>query len=167
MSIILYCEHGHDLSVRDPIRMGHTTRSLMAAAQRQIYQDQLPRQPFCDKCGKPTMDACRKCNAKISKGRRPAYCGQCGKPFPWTEAALKAADAIAEESEDLTDQDKATLKASLPALTVDSPETPLAIVRFKKLAAKAGPIVGRGLWEIMKQVATTVAKDGIEGKLHF
>lgn len=126
-----------------------------------------PRQPFCTKCGAKTLDCCQYCQTKINLGRRPAYCGSCGKPFPWTETALRAADELADESDELSDQDKATLKASLPALTVDSPETPLAIIRFKKMAVKAGPVIGKGLWEIIKGVAPSMVKDAIEGKLHF
>ena len=167
MSIILYCEQGHDLSVLDHTRIGHSMSSRVAAAQRQAFQDRMPRQPFCTKCGKPTIDACRECNAKISKGARPSYCGQCGKPFPWTDAALTAANALAAESEELSDLDKANLRASLPSLTVDTPDTQLAILRFKKIAGKAGPVIGKGIWEIVKQVAPALVKDAIEGKVGF
>lgn len=52
----------------------------------------------CTQCGKPTFSKCQHCNAPVPGARHvdtrhgtefypprkiPAYCGKCGKPFPW------------------------------------------------------------------------------------
>lgn len=52
---------------------------------------------FCAKCGQPTIEKCESCGSAINgahidsgqfspmpESKRPAYCEDCGKPFPWT-----------------------------------------------------------------------------------
>jgi hypothetical protein len=83
---------------------------------------------YCSKCGAKTITACSKCQdpirgvsryADTNEYHRPAYCVKCGSPYPWTEAALKAAHDLAEELE-LSESETATLKATFPDLVSDS-----------------------------------------------
>lgn len=53
--------------------------------------------PYCDKCGKKTITDCPRCNAPIlgeiqneivfitigEEKTPPAFCAECGNPFPW------------------------------------------------------------------------------------
>ena len=56
-----------------------------------MIEEQLARMKFCTACGAETIDACSHCKTTIERDpidrSRPSYCGGCGKPFPWTEAA--------------------------------------------------------------------------------
>src|SRR5579862_2867577 len=75
-------------------------------------------QPYCDKCGEATMTTCGLCKAPIrgsylapgfltsSNYPAPAFCYQCGGPYPWTERRLRAARELAEEAEGLDDDEK-------------------------------------------------------------
>ena len=160
MTIILYCRNGHDLSVYERVRAGRSFHSIVALAERARWESQQPRQPYCSTCGAPTLDACDHCKASIPKGNRPAYCGQCGKPFPWTETAVKAAKEYADEL-NLSSEETTALKATLDDLASDSPRTELAAHRFKKFVQKLGPVAGDVLKTIAVNFVTEAAKKAL------
>lgn len=167
-----YCLNGHFLDHEPQGEMDDDDDwPAVNAWEEQRLDRKYARLAYCSECGAKGVFACAQCGSPIIIRQlfsdRPSYCSICGMAFPWTEIALRTAGALADESEELSDQDKATLKASLPALTINTPETQLSIVRFQKLATKAGPVIGRGLWEIIKGVAPSIVKDVIEGKMHF
>lgn len=162
MAIILYCMNGHDLSVYDrTIRIGPISpQEVIRKAQRARWESQQPRQPFCSKCGAPTVTMCEHCKTLIPEGRRPAYCGQCGKPFPWTETAVAAAKEYADEL-DLPSEESNALKLTLDDLASDSPRTELAVHRFKRFLQKIGPAAGDALKTIVVNFATEAAKKAL------
>lgn len=64
----------------------------------------------CHECGGETISQCPSCSVAI-RGyhhvpgiiiaggyERPAFCHECGKPFPWTAAGLEAARELAREA---------------------------------------------------------------------
>src|SRR5882672_4531511 len=67
------------------------------------------RKSFCEDCGAPAIDHCQTCCWPIAgigpydwmggggPYRPPKYCGECGKPFPWTETALEAAKEYTDD----------------------------------------------------------------------
>lgn len=126
---------------------------------------------FCSRCGAETTTQCPKCKSHV-RGYYdhdggviaiptfdvPAYCYKCGEPFPWTTRAIQAAQELADEIEGLSDKERETAKGSLIEITRDTPQTEVAIVRIKKLLAKAGPTIGHGLREILISVATEASK---------
>lgn len=81
----------------------------------------------------------------------PLYCPKCGSPYPWTETALKAAEDLAGELE-LPENEINALKATLPTLVSDSPQTAVAASRFRKIIAKAGPSAAGGFKTILANV---------------
>ena len=129
---------------------------------------------FCPKCGAKTIVACQHCSAAIpgdyhvenvfgasSMETAPAYCHKCGKPHPWTSEGIDAARALAEELEGLTDADRIMLNASLEDLVVDSPRTPVAVLRFKKIITKAKGPARELLSDVIAKVAVESAKAGL------
>jgi hypothetical protein len=94
--------------------------------------------------------------------RPPKYCGECGKPFPWTEAALSAAKEYADEL-DLNADEKEKLKSSIDDLTSDTSRTQLAASRFKKFMAKVTPEAGKALLQVVVSVATEEANKKLMG----
>lgn len=90
--------------------------------------------------------------------RAPSFCPGCGKPFPWTERAVAAAKELADEVEGIDDAEREKAKGSFMALTSDTPQTTVAATRVRKLIAKAGPIIGGGIRDIVVSIATDAAK---------
>jgi hypothetical protein len=128
------------------------------------------RKSFCEDCGAATIEQCQTCSWPIagigpqawmgggSPYKPPRYCGECGNPFPWTETALKAAKEYADDLDQLTLEERATLKATFDDLTIDTARTPVAANRFKKFLTKVGPVAASVLQRIVEAVATEAAK---------
>jgi hypothetical protein len=92
---------------------------------------------------------------------RPAFCGQCGKPFPWTVGAFEAAALLAKETEELDASDCDTLSESLGDIVVETPKTPVATARIKRIIGKAGPAFGNGLRDLLVDVVSETVKKSI------
>jgi hypothetical protein len=121
---------------------------------------------FCPSCGSETILNCSGCNAQITSADAnpyrqvviPAYCCECGKPFPWTEVAIQAAFEFTDELDALDSQEKSGLKAAVPDLVSDTARTPLAISRVQTLFAKIGKPAAQTLSQILVSVLTEEAK---------
>ncbi|MHB8410427.1 MAG: DUF2321 domain-containing protein [Candidatus Acidiferrales bacterium] len=124
---------------------------------------------FCAKCGAETITQCQECKTPIrgyyhvprvygpSPKNPPAFCHECGKPYPWTEKRIEAARELADESVELDSGEKESLKATFSDLLRDTPKTPLAAQRFQKLWAKMkGPTAG-AMRDILVQIASETA----------
>jgi hypothetical protein len=88
----------------------------------------------------------------------PAFCHNCGKPYPWTKDKLHAAQELILEDESLSPDDKEVLSKALPDLVADTPRTQLAATRFKKLIGKAVTLTSEGLKQILIDIASETAK---------
>src|SRR3990172_9476072 len=105
-------------------------------------------QKFCEKCGSATITNCPECNSPIRgsywggglTGRymTPSFCINCGQPFPWTKSKLQAAHELAQELDNVTEEDRAILHQSIDDLVKDTPSTTVAATRFKKIMVKVG-----------------------------
>jgi hypothetical protein len=151
----IYCLDGHSMGRvpgRSPFRTRHIVEDLDEESRRISY---------CTKCGKPTISSCpnQHCQAMIVvEHERPSYCGACGQPFPWTQAALQAANEYTDELEGVSDADKTMLKETFPDLTVETAKTPLAESRFEKFVKKIGPPAASVLTKILGDVVTAEIK---------
>ena len=143
---------------------------------------------FCDRCGAPTINKCQNCNVSINgfyhEGTADefdiegmieeivnpppnithdyttvqSFCPDCGKPYPWTEAKLKAAQELSDELDNLSPEERNLLKKSLDDIVRDTPQTTVAVSRFKRLVAKAGPVAAEGFKKILWDIASEFAK---------
>ncbi|MCR8561607.1 DUF2321 domain-containing protein [Mucilaginibacter sp. BJC16-A38] len=124
---------------------------------------------YCDKCGSKSIIQCPDCASPI-RGQAhyegifdfgtyelPSYCDSCGHPFPWTTAIQEAAFELIEFSE-LDNADKEDFKDSVNNLMQNTPNTSLAILKFKKYAGKAGMAVGMALKDILVDVVSEAVK---------
>ena len=130
-------------------------------------------QKCCEKCGEQTTTECAKCNVKIRgyyhrprvhrlvPKSPPAYCYNCGNPYTWTEKRLAAAQEIAAELENLTGTEKESLRESLDDLVRDTPRTPAAVTRFKKLVAKAGSVAAECFKNLLVEIVSETVKKQI------
>lgn len=104
----------------------------------------------CSICGEATLTFCENCQTAIQgrdffRGVRntrnyepPRFCHECGKIYPWTRIRLDAARELADEL-NLSNEEKEELKRSLENLVQETPRTQVAVSKFKRLTAKAGP----------------------------
>jgi hypothetical protein len=138
---------------------GHPTTSRVETSPES-------RQKFCSRCGEPTITACPGCNEPIrgsyevpgvgflSGYHAPAYCQECGKPFPWTEARLRAARELVDLERDLDAEQARQVKADLSTIATDSPAAKVAATRLSRLWSRvSGP-----LKDATVEIATEAAK---------
>ncbi len=126
--------------------------------------------PFCRECGQPTLTRCENCGAAIRGDHSipdvvsffaysvPAFCHSCGHAYPWTAARLQAARDLAQEAEGLSPEEREVLTESLDDLVRDSPNTPVAASRFRRVVAKAGQAAAQGFRSILVDVVSETAK---------
>lgn len=129
---------------------------------------------FCDECGARTITKCQHCRATIkgayhfgpntSSWTQPSFCPDCGKPYPWTEAKLKAVKELTDLLEGLSPKEREMLKKSFDDIVRDTPQTPVAATQFKRLAAKVGKTAAKQLRELVVDIASETAKKIILGK---
>lgn len=129
------------------------------------------RSQYCTECGSKTITQCPNCSANI-RGRHvvpnvvgpgteykpPNYCHSCGKPLPWTERKISAAQELVEEIEELSEDEKEILKQSIFELSQDSPRTELASIRYKKLLSKCRDYARQSLNSTVTSILTESAK---------
>jgi hypothetical protein len=128
---------------------------------------------FCEICGEKTLSTCPKCNAgirgsywspgivSVHKYHPPNHCRACGAPFPWTQRAIEAAIALSVESGGLQGEDADKFAAAVKDLVIESPQTPLAASRFKKLVAKAGKETAGAIRDVLVDIVSETAKKTI------
>jgi hypothetical protein len=88
----------------------------------------------------------------------PLFCGSCGQPFPWTTRKIEALTEIVDLLDNLSDEEREKLKASIPDIIAETPKTEPAVLRFKKAAIKVGETGGNLLLKVLESVATDLAK---------
>jgi len=157
------CENGHLIS--DTLTM-----ELPQLGRRPQYTGS-----FCERCGARTINACQVCGSQIrgryiaegegitlSRGyRRPAFCAECGSPYPWTRTAVEEFKKLAELADDLTVEQREQLGAAIDDLVANTPGTNGAVARMKLLTPK----VGTELWQAMRQILVDVASEAAKKQL--
>ncbi len=127
---------------------------------------------FCDECGKPTIINCQKCESPIRGGdlempsdllEAPAFCDNCGEPYPWTKTKIEAAKELAQELENISQEEKDILSKSIDDLVSDTPKTPLAVSRFKRIMRKAGDVAWKEMKSILVDAMSETAKKAMFG----
>ncbi|WP_036165643.1 DUF2321 domain-containing protein [Lysinibacillus sphaericus] len=130
----------------------------------------------CDICGEKTVSYCETCTNPI-RGEythtdiivlggdytKPAYCHECGSPFPWTTRVLDHAIEILSLDEELSPEHKELVKLALPDLLVEKPTTPVAVAKYRKVIPKAATYVQDGLKNILVDVVSETVKKSIWG----
>lgn len=133
------------------------------------YGSNTPNEKYCSKCGSEVISACPACQKAIRGSYKspyglpaeyeiPAYCLYCGQPFPWTEAALDAAEALIQEDECLDQLTQQQLIGSLPDIISETPKTKISAVRLKKALASAGRFTAEGIRQFVIDFGCELAK---------
>lgn len=128
------------------------------------------RSKHCRQCGVATITVCPKCNSDIrghyhvdgvvSVVETPVYsfCHECGNPYPWAEAKIKAARDMADELDELSPEDRERLKGTLDDLIRNTPQTEVAATKFKKILTKVAKGSATAMRDIVVNVASETAK---------
>jgi len=124
---------------------------------------------FCSRCGASTITQCE-CgqsirgrywitSREIPPYRRPAFCLECGRAFPWTQIAIEAAREYATAVE--LEADQREFADLIENLVRDNPRTVVSAARVKQLLEKAGPAVSEGFQKILVDVISESVKKAI------
>lgn len=144
---------------------GHITNSAFKSSSENNVK-------FCRNCGAQTITQCPICNENITGDyiepgfytaldmdeKAPAFCHNCGSPYPWTQRALEGIQEIIDEERKLSDSEKEKLKLSLNDIIAETPKTALAVTRFKKAAVTVGTVTKDALLQFATDFATETAK---------
>lgn len=71
----------------------------------------------------------------------PAYCHNCGKPFPWMQANLDEIETLIAMSDDLTGEEKNQLHTLFPNLFTETPHTVSSAITTARLLTKLSPLL--------------------------
>lgn len=133
----------------------------------------------CPQCGEPTITDCPECHQRIPgeihysnvigahSFKMPAYCQECGKPYPWTVTKLKAAKELIELEqtwEEMSKAEQESIEKSLTEITRNTPQATVGATRLNKLFMKLGSGAGDALKQIIVDVASETAKKVLLGK---
>ena len=125
-------------------------------------------QDHCDKCGARTITECPTCSNPIQGSyldefthalfEAPKFCHKCGDPFPWTSEKINAAIELSVEDGSLTEDDAQQFAESVEHIVRDTPRTPLAATRVKRLLTKVGEQTATAVRDILVDIASEAAK---------
>lgn len=125
---------------------------------------------FCSQCGQKTITQCPSCNANIrgyyhvsgcfsfQEYVPPAFCYNCGKPFPWTQSRFDVARELIAEMDELTSDEQEKFNNSLPNILSETPQTPLAATRINKYLSKIAPVSKEGIKQLFFDITIEAAK---------
>lgn len=124
----------------------------------------------CGQCGAETTTKCPKCQTAL-RGYYdipdvydfeiyypPAFCHECGEPYPWTERHLTAVRELIDLEASLSAAEKDSIKEDLANLMVDTPRTKVAAAKMGQFLKKAGQEVGSAGKEILVEIGSEAAK---------
>jgi hypothetical protein len=122
-------------------------------------------QGFCKRCGDPLIIECPDCRELIDGddidydgNPLPAFCADCGKPYPWTRRKIEVARERIELEQGLTQQQKDELKTDIEDIAHNRPRAGNAVIRAKAILSKAGGTAGPAIREIIVSVASDAMK---------
>lgn len=123
---------------------------------------------FCSKCGAPILTECPECGATLHGDKNteycceeyelPKYCYSCGKPYPWTKAAIETVSELIKMENEIDEEEKELAIISLPDVINESPKTTLATVRLQTLASKSGKFIADGIRQFAIDFGCELAK---------
>jgi hypothetical protein len=87
----------------------------------------------------------------------PAFCHECGEPYPWTGSKLEAARDLVDQL-GLDIPERALLETSIEELIRNTPRAPAEAVRFKAIVETAQPWALGAFKEVLFGVVGEAAK---------
>ena len=126
----------------------------------------IPAEKYCE-CGAETIHQCPSCNNNIKGAFRsygdwlkspPMGCLKCGKPYPWTQAAVEKVGQLINES-GLSTTEKQEVKTDLDSIIKNTPGAESAARRTHGRLVRMGGVLRVAYDEyVVPLVAETLAK---------
>lgn len=126
---------------------------------------------FCPECSPETITTCLHCNTPIrgdyeiedvfdfsSSYKVPAYCYNCGKPFPWTESKLNSISELLDMQNQLTEDEKQYFMSYLPIIFTETPQSEVTALKLRLLFNKLPSEIGN----LAKSVIADVVSESIK-----
>lgn len=116
---------------------------------------------YCPDCGQKPISHCPSCDVPIEGEldweysylndgyEKPSYCHNCGKAFPWIETLLRNAVELISLDDELSSSDKELIKQAMPDLIVETPTSPVAAAKFKKVISKGTDLTKAGIKNLL------------------
>ena len=124
----------------------------------------------CPECGDKTISSCPTCQSEI-RGKFhsdhglikrsvavKSYCYHCGEAYPWTLRKTAGVMELADAIEDLTDNERDSLRDLLPNLIEETPRTPASGFKALAIIQRAGPAARALLRDAIVSVAVDAGK---------
>lgn len=125
---------------------------------------------FCQRCGGRIIDACPACKSFIrgmtefgQAFRRPDYCPNCGKPYPWTAAEGRQTRKAIRSLAALSPAEQRTLAKDLETVATGKPEAPAARGRARELLKKVGSQAADGVTSLVSETIARTIKALLTG----
>lgn len=93
-----------------------------------------------------------------SSYKAPAYCYNCGKPFPWTESKLTSISELLDMQDQLTEDEKQYFMSYLPIIFTETPQSEVTALKLRLLINKLPSEIG----SLTKNVITDVISESIK-----
>lgn len=126
---------------------------------------------YCPECGSKTITCCPTCHASIrgfydvpgviilgSNYKPPRYCHNCGKPYPWIQAAFDELDELAKDDGSITSMEAEKLRRILPDIISETPKSRSATSFFVSVCQKAGVMLRDSMLDFAAKFATEMVK---------
>ncbi|UPU37491.1 DUF2321 domain-containing protein [Geomonas paludis] len=123
---------------------------------------------FCESCGEKTITTCPSCKKPIRGGLHgvfttaeftpPAFCRNCGQPFPWTQRGIQAAIDLATIVGGLQGEDAAQFGTSIQEVARDTAQAQVAAHRVKGLLGKVATTTASAIRDVMVDIVSETAK---------
>lgn len=130
----------------------------------------IPAEKYCD-CGAETIHQCPSCHSNIKgafrsygdwREKAPMCCLKCGKPYPWTQAAMERVSALIDESA-LSTIEKQETKTDLDSIIKNIPGAESAARRTHDRLAKMGGVLRAAYDELIVPLAAETLARIIKG----
>lgn len=139
-----------------------------------IERHPLSTEEYCEVCGAKMSSTCPHCQSAIKEWHyngmavlgtpsfnKPLYCKSCGKPYPWTEAAIEATAMMIQEDAELSELERANLESCLPDIISETPKTKIAVIRVKKALLTAGEFTAEAIRQFAIDFGCELAKKSL------
>lgn len=124
----------------------------------------------CKKCGSPCIDECTHCQEPIQGAEkyrpasfsRPRFCHRCGKPYPWTEDALRTARELLAHDDKLSPDERNQILDDMEYIISD-PKGDLVATKKKLLDFKLEKVkapIREAVLDFMAKLAVELVKSG-------
>jgi len=150
------------------------TDNALICLDGHVINDSMRDQPqlnkkHCPQDGKPTISECPECHQPIAGEihysnvfgahdfKLPAFCIECGKPYPWTTAKQNAAKELIEELE-LSVEDQKTLEVSIDQIGKNDIQAQVGATKINRIIKSIKSTTGEILHKLVVDISSETAK---------